>query len=174
MSSFQLNQAIGNFIYHCDDAINQLHSASTTEWLDASTSNNSLIGFFVSMRSNSLNHRVAGLIDNLQGEARNINCLLSQSPLRGRVTPLDTYFNGSGIRQAENSEHSLLWNIFGGSTYSSFASVGTVSELSQATNNIRYVRDQAFHMRNMLHCPPNPMECGTPFSHVYSSYEPCR
>lgn len=152
-STFLLNNALNQFIQSCDNSINQLYSARSTEWLDAGSSNNSLFGFCVSMSSNSQNYSAASAVDNLQHQAFEINRMIDLSSLRGRVMLLDTSFNGSGIRNAEDSEHSLLGNIFFGSFYSSCASINTADELSRTAEKVRWVRDQAWHIKNMLNRP---------------------
>lgn len=169
-STFSLDYALQNFVGTCNSTINNLQSAHTTELCDASTSNSSWLGWGVSMMSNVQNHNVAHQVDDLQQQAFNINRMIDQSSLRGRITPLDTYFNGSGIRQAESAEHSLLANLFLGSYYSSLASVGTASELSHTIRKIASVRDQAQCMQRMLHCRSTPMNYQEPYSRVYTSY----
>lgn len=170
-STLSLNIALQNFVSNCNDTINNLQSAHATELCDASTSNNSWFGWGVSIMSNLQNHNAAHQVDNLQQQAFHINRMLDQSSLRG-VIPLDTYFNGSGIRQAERAEHSFLPNLFLGSFYSSTASVGTASELSHTIRKIASVCDQAQCMQRMLHGRSTPMNYQEPFSRVYTSYNP--
>ncbi|MBA3815398.1 MAG: hypothetical protein H0X29_02555 [Parachlamydiaceae bacterium] len=165
--------ALNTFIRNCDDTINQLSSARRTEWCDAATSNSSFFGFCISALSSSKNYSAAEAVDSLQRQASGINCLLSQSPLSGRIRPLDTFFNGSGIRQAESAEHSLLPNIFGGSYYSSYASIDTAGQLSNTLNRIQSVRNQAIGMSQAIPYGQPPMGCQSPEPGVYASYGPC-
>lgn len=171
-STFSLDLALQNFVGNCNSTINNLQSAHTTELCDASTSNSSWLGWGISMMSNVQNHNVAHQVDNLQQQAFNINRMLDQSSLKDRVRPLDTYFNGTGIRQAERAEHSLLPNLFLGSYYSSFASVDTASELSHIIRKIASVCNQAQCMQGMIHYRSTPMNCQEPYSRVYTSYNP--
>lgn len=149
-NNVHLNYALNDFISDCHSTLNDLQSARTTELCDTFTSNSSWLGFGISALSNMKNFNVAGRVDQLQQKALRINAMLSQSSLIGRVGLLDTNFNGSSIRQAENAEHDFLSNLFFGSTYSSVASHQTANQLSYTQNRVSAVCNQAVYFSNII------------------------
>jgi hypothetical protein len=134
--------------------IQNLKSAQQVEIADASTNNHSFFGYFISSISNQKNNAVAHEVDQLQRQAMRINESLSRL---GMISPygmrLDTDFNGIGIRQAEENEHSFFADWLTSGNYSSIASTNTLSQLSFTTQKVQMVRDQAAHIQTQLTMP---------------------
>lgn len=151
VSPAQMSYALQHFMDQCSSTLNDLHSAYSTECLDASTSNRSFAGFLISSYSNSQNHHVANRVDALQQEGYRINEML----IGLRLFPLSLNFSGDAIRQAENAEHSFLPNFLI-SYYSSFASGNTMGQISSTISKIEWVRREAAQLQYMLH--PNEMQ----------------
>ncbi len=172
-----LNSNISNFIYLCDSVSNQLSSARNMELLDMSTSNSNLMGYGVSMLSNSENMAVADRLDSLQREAIRINTLVSSITVGVpmHLPLLDTSFNGSAIRRAENAEHSffnVFFDTWTNGTGSSIDSARTVGEIQRAANKVHNVRCQAQSLLssvNILSNLPSTMAPQMPIPPVFSS-----
>lgn len=153
-----IDRSLVTFIDGCNVAIQHLESARSTEQLDACTSNNSIIGFLISCNSSSKNYRVSHMVDQLQLQAQKINEMIRASGILGIgvMAPLNTYFNGEGVRQAESAEHSFFANLLTSFDYSSVASMRTIAELSSTLERVRAVRDQAQYMRHFLMTNQSP------------------
>lgn len=137
----QIGLQLRDFVTYCDSTLADLASAHRTECLDAQTSNWDLMGYFITRSSHRKNYAVSNRVDELRNRAWEINQSLMQIGYSG--IHLNTDFNGEGIRQAEDAEHSFFANWFTSNSYSSYASLDTMDQISLTTDKIRRVRNQA-------------------------------
>jgi hypothetical protein len=153
---FHLNLMIGNFIQRCDAVIQELESARNTEFMDMGTSNASLWGSAISNISYHKNHAVASRVDDLQREACRINQMVLSFGLAPAGMPmhsllLNTDLSGSGIRRAENAEHSSpFFDYFLNGSLSSYGSARTAGELTAARGRVDQIKWQAQSLQSSI------------------------
>jgi hypothetical protein len=170
---------IYNFMSSCDQTLANLRSAQRTEMLDASTSNNSLIGWFISTGSSAKNYSAARQVDALQQQAFRINQAMHYSGVfqKGGF-PLSTDFDGRSIRQSENAEHDFVMNWIAPNSYSSMASINTLQELNNTISKVQQVRYQAACLANVIAHPsasfpsasfPSAVNPSLPYPPIFST-----
>jgi hypothetical protein len=144
-----LNPMISNFIYQCDSVLSDLNAARTTELFDMSTSNQTLVGYFISNMSYAKNHEAANRVDALQREAGRVNQAVQSSGLPIGCY-LNVYVSGNPIRHAENGEHSFFFDWFSAGTYSSMGSANTVAQIQTTISRVEQLRSQALALRSAV------------------------
>jgi hypothetical protein len=136
----------------CNSVLEDLDSANSTEFWDSMTSNQSLIGSFISNWSYHQNHQVAKRVDRLRELVFDINNDIRDLRHHSRLQlrELDAYFSGEKIRQAENAEHSFFGDWLTSGNYSSWGSCNTSRKISLTHDKVEQVKEQAQECSSIL------------------------